>query len=222
MEGPSQIVGFALDGFPIYGPRGCLDANCEEVVTFKSSYNAINYEAVGCVDDSECGASTTCSLTMIGGEETMACIQKDYAWDNNVYEPIFSAEHLDACNGRVGADGTYRYHATSTFPYGIGCYAGTIADGAGAGGGAPGEGGEQPGGEEGGGQGGPTSCEGNNDCEGECNGFGTGCVCQETPMGSICVPTCDTDADCPVSPMGQQLTCNNAGICTPGGGMGMP
>jgi hypothetical protein len=39
LEGvPSPIIGFALDGFPIYGPNGCLDAACTEVVTFSSSW----------------------------------------------------------------------------------------------------------------------------------------------------------------------------------------
>ncbi len=36
--GPSPIVGYALDGFPIYGTRGCLDQECAQVVTFNSGY----------------------------------------------------------------------------------------------------------------------------------------------------------------------------------------
>lgn len=35
---PSPIIGFALDGFPIYGPNGCLDAACTQVATFSSSW----------------------------------------------------------------------------------------------------------------------------------------------------------------------------------------
>lgn len=35
---PSPIIGYALDGFPIYGPRGCLDADCSEVVEFQSGW----------------------------------------------------------------------------------------------------------------------------------------------------------------------------------------
>lgn len=35
---PSPILGFALDGFPIYGPNGCLDAECAELVTFTSGW----------------------------------------------------------------------------------------------------------------------------------------------------------------------------------------
>lgn len=58
---PSPLIGYAFDGFPLYGP-----------------YN-------------EDGALPT---------------------------------DLDQCNGRVGYDGTYRYHATSTAPYLIGCFRG--------------------------------------------------------------------------------------------------
>jgi hypothetical protein len=49
---------------------------------------------------------------------------------------------LDPCNGRVGPDGVYRYHATTTFPYVLGCYRGTPSDSAGAG--DPGGGGPPP------------------------------------------------------------------------------
>ena len=35
---PSPIVGYALDGFPIYGPNGCLDVACKQVVTFTSGW----------------------------------------------------------------------------------------------------------------------------------------------------------------------------------------
>lgn len=58
---PSPLIGYAFDGFPLYGP-----------------YN-------------EDGA-----------------LPKD----------------LDECNGRIGYDGTYRYHVTFTFPYLIGCFRG--------------------------------------------------------------------------------------------------
>ena len=49
------------------------------------------------------------------------------------YRKQAGAEFLDRCNGRVGPDGTYRYHATSTFPYILGCFRGTPAGGAGPG-----------------------------------------------------------------------------------------
>ncbi|KAL3666211.1 hypothetical protein V7S43_008999 [Phytophthora oleae] len=60
---PSPLIGFALDGFPLYGP----------------------YAENGLVPSD-----------------------------------------LDACNGRIGDDGTYRYHVTiNTAPYLLGCFKGT-------------------------------------------------------------------------------------------------
>ncbi|MEM6702678.1 MAG: YHYH protein [Acidobacteriota bacterium] len=89
----SPILGFALDGFPIYGPSGCLDESCTEVVEFQSSWVQV-------------------------GDPT------SQAWDNYEYVENENEAFLDECNGRIGPDGTYRYHATATFPYVLGCYAG--------------------------------------------------------------------------------------------------
>jgi hypothetical protein len=113
----SPILGYAMDGFPVYGPTGCVDESCTAVVEFKSSWE------------------------QIGDPET-------YVWD--AYACTQSScdeadgEYLDACNGRVGPDGSYRYHATADFPYILGCYAGTASDSSGDG--APGGGGGPPGG----------------------------------------------------------------------------
>ena len=35
----SPVIGWALDGFPIYGPVGCLDTDCNEVAVMNSSWN---------------------------------------------------------------------------------------------------------------------------------------------------------------------------------------
>ena len=35
---PSPILAFALDGFPIYGPHGCADGDCSEVIRYESSW----------------------------------------------------------------------------------------------------------------------------------------------------------------------------------------
>lgn len=48
------------------------------------------------------------------------------AWEAHEY--IAGSGDLDECNGMVGADGTYRYYATDTFPYFVGCYRGVAAD----------------------------------------------------------------------------------------------
>ena len=39
---PSPILAFAADGFPVFGPFGCIDAECSRVVEFKSSWNRVS------------------------------------------------------------------------------------------------------------------------------------------------------------------------------------
>lgn len=92
--GREQLIGYALDGFPIYTSAGCLDAACTQVAQFRSGWVAT-------------------------GD-----VSRD-AWNNYQYAGKRDATTLDQCNGRTGPDGTYRYHATDTFPYTIGCFAGT-------------------------------------------------------------------------------------------------
>ncbi|MEC8051316.1 MAG: YHYH protein [Myxococcota bacterium] len=176
---PSPILGYALDGFPIYGPLGCVDDACTSVVEFKSGWV-------------QTGDPTT------------------YAWDNHAYQPSDAGDVLDACNGRIGPDGTYRYHATATFPYVLGCYAGVVTD-TGAGNNAGGGGG---GGAGGGGMG-PTSCEEESDCDapGACP-TDLGCACSPTPMGQACIPTCNVDADCDFG-SDRELICGDQGLCVP-------
>ena len=198
-ERPSPILGFALDGFPIYGPRGCLDADCAEMVTFESSW------------------------TQVGDPTT-------YAWDNYACDQASCdaavGARLDRCNGRVGPDGSYRYHATDSFPYIIGCYHGDVSGAANIGGGGPGggqgpggqgdapEGDQPPAGPGGGPDGGPPSCEAEADCDDACPPEALGCTCADSPRGSICVPVCDQDADCEgLAPV--DLFCGNRGFCVP-------
>jgi len=78
------IIGYALDGFPIYSnPSYKWKSGYEKTGNPKSySWNAYTYAS---------GGSTT----------------------------------LDECNGQVQSDGSYRYYVTESFPYVIGCYAGT-------------------------------------------------------------------------------------------------
>ncbi|MGB0590320.1 MAG: YHYH protein [Myxococcota bacterium] len=234
---PSPIVGFALDGFPIYGPYGCTDADCTEVIEFHSSWQNISPRdgTVGCQSTAECGnpdggvcdgpmsasfdayQCATCAPVNIDGEITTACVPTTEAWDNHAFVTTEGEAWLDLCNGRIGPDGTYRYHATATFPYIIGCYRGTPT----AAGGGPGGGGDDGppddgGAPDGGGppDGGPASCTTDADCDGECPNVALGCVCHSGPMGMMCVPACTSDVDCP-----NGLTCNtDGGICTPGAG----
>ena len=89
-----KVLGYALDGFPIYNAQGCLNAACTKTATFKSGY-------VKTKDP------------------------KTDAWGSYTYKSGQKGNVLDACNGRKEPDGTYGYHATTTFPYIIGCYKGT-------------------------------------------------------------------------------------------------
>ena len=180
---PSPILGFALDGFPIYGSRGCVDATCSQVVEHKSSYDRV-------------GDPTT------------------NAWDAYQYNAKNSPEFLDRCNGHEGPDGDYHYHATSDFPYIIGCYTGTPAARGGGGGGGCGGGGMMPPNPDGGTpMMGPRPCTSDADCVGACPPGSQGCTCNQSPIGQICVPTCMTDADCPMTPRGQLRCDQNRGIC---------
>ncbi len=123
---------------------------------------------------------------------------KTNAWDAYQWQAHpGDATYLDACNGHTGPDGEYHYHVTAGFPYVLGCYRGTAM-----GGGMP-----QPMG--------PKSCTGAADCAlSDCPPGSVGCTCGTTPMGMICIPTCTTNADCPMGPNGMQLSCNN-GVCAP-------
>jgi len=89
----SFIIGYALDGFPIYNSVGCLDLECSETSVFVSGYD-------------------------MTGDPT------SYSWKAYTYDASGKSNVLDECNGRIGPDGTYRYHATTAFPYIIGCLRG--------------------------------------------------------------------------------------------------
>jgi len=95
----SPIIGWGLDGFPIYGPLECADAGCSSVIEIQSGYEKI-------------------------GDPTSNAWSA-YAWKEHAGDPSF----LDECNGHVGPKGDYHYHATAGFPYIMGCYKGTANGG---------------------------------------------------------------------------------------------
>ena len=125
---PSPVLGFALDGFPIYGPRGCLDEACDTVVTFQSAWEPVEGFRDSCTSDVDCAEGAVCADAVVDGAIIQACVSADYAWDTHVLGETTGETTLDACNGRIGPDGTYRYHATSTFPYILGCFRGTATN----------------------------------------------------------------------------------------------
>lgn len=172
----SPILGWAMDGFPIHGPQECEDAACSKVVVMQSGYEKT------------------------GDPKTYAW--KAYTWKDHAGD----ATYLDACNGHEGPKSDYHYHATSGFPYIIGCYRGTPMGT----GGMMGTGSSSS---TGTGMMGPKSCTAAADCVGACPPGSIGCTCGATPMGMNCIPTCTKDTDCPMGMMGQ-LTCQQ-GVCAP-------
>jgi len=89
-----KILGYALDGFPIYTTLGCLDVKCTKSSSMKSGF-------------------------VKSGDPT------SHTWDAYTYKKSTASDVLDACNGRTQPDGTYGYHATTGFPYIIGCFIGS-------------------------------------------------------------------------------------------------
>ena len=131
---PSPIVGYAFDGFPIYGPYECTDASCTSVQEMRSAWDSTNYETgtVGCASSAAC-SNGYCADVMINGTQTTACVPRTCVWSNNAYTAKAGSQYLDQCNGHVGPNGDYHYHATATFPYILGCYRGTPTNNGGMG-----------------------------------------------------------------------------------------
>jgi hypothetical protein len=60
-----------------------------------------------------------------------------------------------------------------------------------------------------------TPCVDNSDCEGQCPGSNTGCICVQKAQGDVCARPCTTDADCPKK---GNFLCTD-GVCSKSGGM---
>ena len=122
----SPIVGYAFDGFPIYGPNECTNSSCTSVQEMLSSWDSTGYQTgtAGCTSSAAC-SSGYCTDVMINGHLTTACVPKTCVWSNNRYTAKSGSAYLDQCNGHVGPNGDYHYHTTTAFPYILGCYRGT-------------------------------------------------------------------------------------------------
>ena len=98
----SGVVGFAADGFPIYGPY--IDDN-GDIRKVASGYTL-----------------KSGSRTNIEGEGAFP----GGTWDGTFVDDyeFTNAGDLDECNGRV-VDGQYQYHITDDYPWVIGCFKGT-------------------------------------------------------------------------------------------------
>ena len=152
-------LGFTVTGIPIYGPtEGPMPANeaygdpvynrildsCKGHTGFMGEYHDHAIAAVA-----RCGFSdgTTVIGYAIDGFPIMAPSSnaisgyvktgnpKKQSWKAYAYKASSNRKVLDRCNGRTEADGSYAYHATTTFPYFIGCFRGTPVTQQGAAGG---------------------------------------------------------------------------------------
>ncbi len=196
----SPVLGYALDGFPIYGPYECKDAACSAVIEMKSGYDQIAdpkkdaWKAYKHAGSAAADRLDTCNGHVGPGG--------DY--------------HYHATAGFPYILGCYRGTAAA----GSGQDAGTGGTGGTGGGTGDGTGGG-PGGGTGGGPGGgqPTACTQESDCAGTAcmPEAKAGCTCQQTPQGKACIPKCKTTADCPTGGP-QALVCSAQGFCAPGMG----
>jgi len=141
------LVGWAVDGFPIYARYGysIADDASSAVTVLTSSYEL---KATG-----DAGRPSTSIYPM-------GAFTQDWSYAEG-------SGDLDECNGRVGVtpefpDGIYHYYLTDSFPFGQRCVKGSTIDGGGgpgAGGPAgPGAGGPGAGGPAGPGGGQPLDC----------------------------------------------------------------
>ena len=92
----SPVLGFAADGFPIYGSWECVDESCDELRKMRSGWQLL------------AGGSLQVEV-----------------WDHVEYVASDDSTVLDACNGHSHDERGYHYHHTESFPYIIGCFTGT-------------------------------------------------------------------------------------------------
>ena len=168
--GPVAIM---VDGLPIYGPneapaQGTADPYLDGILDFCNGHTAqrgdYHYHArANCLsEDLEDNVDLVMGYAFDGfpimapfvceGEdcETVKKLESSWrmtsnernAWDAHEY--VEGTGDLDECNGMVGQDGEYRYYATDSFPYLLGCYVGTPTQNGPGGGGGGGGGGRPP------------------------------------------------------------------------------
>ena len=93
---PSPILAFGADGFPVFGPYGCADAECSQVIEFKSSWERLRSPDLDAWD-----------------------AHRFVPKDGPEYLDRCNGHSADDHGGK------YHYHATATWPYIMGCFSGT-------------------------------------------------------------------------------------------------
>jgi len=109
----SPAIGFAADGFPIYGPCFNDGGNVREV---SSSYILKNS---GGTREAVIGYTTP-----VANVGSIASNNYDGQFRGD-YEYSAAAGDLDECNGML-VDGQYGYYLTNSYPWIMGCYKGTV------------------------------------------------------------------------------------------------
>ena len=108
---PSPVIGFAADGFPIYG--SCIDDG-GMIRTASSSYLLR--------DDGGARRDVDSYATPVDGRGTIDGPDYDGQFRGD-YEYVPGAGDLDECNGMV-VGGQYGYYVTAAYPWVIGCFKG--------------------------------------------------------------------------------------------------
>ncbi|WP_198673628.1 PKD domain-containing protein [Algibacillus agarilyticus] len=112
---PSPVIGFAADGYPVYGL--CFtDANTGNVRAATPSYQLKNNGGVRIDEDDY--------LTPTAGNGNIQSDNYDGQFRND-YEYVEGVGDLDECNG-MEVNGQYGYYITNAFPWVLNCYKGDI------------------------------------------------------------------------------------------------
>ncbi len=108
--GPSPTIGFALDGFPVFGP--CYEDPNGDIKKALSSYQVKD----GKREDID-GYTTPRQVGNVAGDNYDGQFNGDY-------EYVEGSGDLDECNGMQVGD-VYGYYLTDDYPHVLACYSGT-------------------------------------------------------------------------------------------------
>lgn len=115
VESSSPVIGFAADGFPVYG--SCItDSNNGG---FKAAQSSFQLRSGLRTTHEDAGSYTT----PVAGQGLIDSNSFDGQFRGD-YEYVENSGDLDECNGRT-VDGQYGYYITNQFPWAIACYKGT-------------------------------------------------------------------------------------------------
>lgn len=106
----SPVIGYAADGFPVYGP--CFEDRDGTIRSAESSYVLLK----GVRQDIE-GYTTPYAVGNVASDDYDGQFIGDYEYAEGTGD-------LDECNGMT-VDGQYGYYVTSSYPYVLACYSGT-------------------------------------------------------------------------------------------------